>query len=51
MQDLTLPQLTVIQHIVAGATIAKAARLAHIHRSTVYVWMRSSPAFAAALER
>ncbi len=49
-EELTPSQLAVIQRIVGGATVSKAARLVGIHRSTIYVWLRSSPAFAAALD-
>lgn len=50
-EELTPSQLDVIQRIVGGATVSKAARLVGIHRSTIYIWLRSSPAFAAALDR
>ena len=55
MQDLSIEltpiQLAVVQQIVGGATIAKAARRSGVHRSTIYTWLKTSPPFAAALDR
>jgi transposase-like protein len=47
---LSAPQAEVALAIASGASITEAAKKAGVHRSTVYEWMRSEPAFSAAVE-
>jgi len=47
---LSAPQAQVALAVAAGASVTEAARKAGIHRSTVYDWMHSEPAFSAAIE-
>ena len=49
---LTPPQLEVLNHLLEGATVSRAARKSSIHRSTIYVWLKeeNSP-FRAEYER
>ena len=43
--QLTLTQLEVLQHLVGGLNVTTAARKLHIHRATIYRWLKESPAF------
>ena len=47
--DLTVPQVSAIGHIVAGANVTTAASAVGVDRATVYRWMADNPAFVAAL--
>lgn len=56
MEPSTNPSLTSIQQCVvdalaAGATITAAAEAGHIHRVTIYRWMKTLPQFQSALQR
>jgi hypothetical protein len=46
---LTPKQLEVIQAVAAGASKAAAARDAGVDRTTIYLWLKTSPDFGAQL--
>jgi hypothetical protein len=48
MKPFTVPQITVLQALAAGATVTAAAQLANVSRPTVYAWS-DNPAFQQAL--
>jgi len=46
---LSLRQTAALEPLLSGASITKAAELAHVDRSTVHRWLREDPEFRAAL--
>jgi hypothetical protein len=48
---LTTVQQCVVDALAAGATITDAAEAYHVHRVTIYRWMKTSKPFSAALHR
>lgn len=51
LEQLTPTQLEVLQHLVGGLTVTAAARKVHLHRATIYRWLKDSPAFRDSLDR
>ena len=46
---LTPVQQEVVSALTAGVPVTAAAKAAGLHRSTIYVWQKTNPTFAAAL--
>jgi len=48
---LTPVQAQIVLALAQGATITAAAEAAALHRTTVYLWLKTQPDFAAAIEQ